>query len=809
MKSIEFVYSSVGRIRVFSRSLMASCAVLTALTILAPSQGCKKNDVELEHGAGQVASAQEREQQNRNLIDQVVSAAEAQEKYPDPTYLRGALGRLNTWLAERPISADFAPDPEYDELHERFAELAAAVIKGDDLVRLFLDDTKTPVEKDCNDLQATLLSIKSQLDPLAETLKSNTLASFSLFVAELSEKLNTAREFQFADPTESFQTQIRQFAANPGYEFFNLSVLRSGVDDFNRLLKLDGQVFLPQDADYLRSVVWFRDVFNWAKGAKQDDMLVVKALCDWTVKNIVLADPIPGPAEPIAQLDWQTLLLGQGTPTNRAIVFIELLRQYRLDAFVLRPDRDDVEGFPVVVGVALNNEVYLFDMQSGLPFPADAPDALALEEKTGLVVNKVATLAEVAGNDAILRKFDLANRPYNATAKDFEKVVAYVPSTPFHVAARMIPMEQEFSGAVNTVLSTPFDLQKERILANDGIADVKRLHEATAPILEQAIFPSESEFVTRVFMLPLESSGNLEVSGDKNSNSSADDIADYTGDSTSFGEDNVSGKKKSLIAPLWIGKILYLRGRFVDDSGAAHWFLQGRVSERVLKQQESNIGKLVQDYVTQYQEWAASQNQPVGEEELQALVEQTVLSYRLEIATKRYVKTISSYNLAILSDANGDDDAAMDRLNDESIRYRRVERLQLGDELRNAGNYLRARILERQGAWASAVARYRAGMDFGSYTRANWIAELAGIAAEAPAVEEPAADAPAVEEPAADATAVEEPADDATAVEEPADDVPAVEEPADDVPAVEEPAADVPAVEEPAADVPAVEEPAA
>ena len=796
MKNTTRAFDAVNRRESFSRSFLALFAIFAALVLLIPTTGCKREKPTVEYGGGQIATAQERKQQYRNLVDQVVQAAEAQEKYPDQTYLRGALGRLNTWLAEEPEPKDFSPDPEYDALVQKFTELVATAQKCDELFTLFADETKTVQEKDCDELETTVKSFKAQIAPLVSETTSATLGAFELFADEILEKLASAREFQFADPTESFKTQIRQLASAPSFGYYNFATLRSGLEDYVRLLKIDGKVFLPQDADFLRSVVWFRDVFSWAKGPKQDDMTIVKELFDWTVKNVVLAEPLPTPMGLVSQLEWQTLLLGQGTPMDRAIVFIELLRQHRLDAFVVRPDGELRNDFPVVVGVRYDGEVYLFDVGLGLPFAAASE--VSLDDKEGLVVNKVATLRDVAADDSILRRFDLPERPYPATSDDFKRVVAYAPSTPFQVASRMIPLEQEFSGNVNTVLSTPFDVQKERIAEVDGIVDVKRLQEANAPILEQTIFPEESDYVTRVFMTPMETTKSLEITGGSES-SSAEEINDYTGDSSEQFA-GVSGKKQTNLAPLWIGKILYLRGVFVDE-GAARWLLQCRVSERLLKSQESSVRARVADFLKEYSAWAEEQGQTLGDDDLRRLATETAVTLQAEIALKRFMKVLAGYNLALLSEETGADAAALERLNDESLRPGRRSGAQglVGDEFRNAANYLRARILEKQASWAAAAARLRAGLDFGSRVRAKWIAELAGLATE-----EATPETPSAEEPADETSGEEEP----TAEDAPSDQAPAVETPTTDEPAATdaEPATEAAVSEESAASAPETEE---
>ena len=733
MKTTDVFPFDVISFGAFLPSFLTRASFAAFLTLSLAFSGCGDRGKTLQHGAGQVATAQEKELQNRNLIEQVVQAAERQENYPDRTYLRGALGRLNTWLAEKPVSIDFDPDPEYDALAADVANLVATSRRADELVKLFVDESKQPTEKDGAELQEILSKAKSQIDPLAETFKSSALREFGLFIDDLSSKLSGAKEFQFADATETFQTQIRQFVKEPTYRYYNFETLTKGLDDFARLLKIDGQTFLPQDADYLREVVWFRDVFTWAKGAKQDDLTIALSLFDWTVKNVVLAPPLPGQAGFMKQLAWQTLLTGQGSAMDRAIVFIELLRQHRLDAFVLRPEGETPENFPLVVGVRLNDEVYLFLPELGLPIPSGASDSLVLD--SGLKFNKVATLAEVASNDAVLRKLDLEGAPFPATSKDFEKVVAYVPSTPFVVSARMIPMEQEFSGSVNTVLSTSFAVQKERIAEIAGIVDVKRLHEANEPILEQALFPFESDDLISVYMTTSASKGNLEVSDSSASDAGSDKIEDYTADSNSkeSSEDDSSSpttSKKSQTAPLWIAKVLYLRGKFVDEGGAGRWFLQGRISDRLIKQEESSIPERVKAYVAQYVEWKASRQQTPSQEEIQAIVNQAASEFQREVEIKRFVKALTSFDLATLSEANGNDKAALERLNDDSLRpvARTDSARAVVDELRQAASYLRARILEKQGSYETAIDRYRLNVKTpGALIRARWIAELAGI----------------------------------------------------------------------------------
>ncbi len=718
-------------------SRLSTIAALSLLTFYC--FGCKPSASTTQHGAGQYATAQDKEKQNRNLLDQVVEITENQEIYPDPTYLRGAIGRLNSWLAERPQSADFEPDEEFIALADSFKKLSVDLRRVNELVQLFVDENKSPEEKDGLELQNLIESVQKQTDELGDKTLSNALKSYSRYFDDLKNQLASAKEFQFADATETFQTRIREFVKKPTAQIYNVKSLLEGVEDFQRLLVADGASFLPQDADFLREVVWFRDVFSWAKGDKQDDLTIVKNLFDWSVRNVVVTPLMPGSAGPMSQTAWQTLLLSQGTAMDRAIVFMELLRQHRLDAFVLRPANRQSESFPLVVGVRLDGETYLFLPEYALPIPGEGDKSLTLEENEGLQFNSIATLTQVANNDSLLRRFDLPGTKFPATSKDFERMIAYVPSTPFTVSSRMIALEQEYSGKVNTVLSTPFESQKTRVAELSGIVEVRRLYEATAPVLEQAIFPFESEALTQIYMLASTGSGgNLEVS---DSDASTDEsIGDYTNSDSSAPVGNTTSTKKTQNAALWIGKNLYLRGRFVDDGGASLYFLQGRVSDRLLKQEEASIPQRTREYVAAYQEWRASQNEEATTEELNAVAQDALLTFQMEVTTKRYVKILTSFYLALLSEAAGNDGAALERLNDDSLRIRAqssANQRSYGDEWRYAANYLRARILEKQGKIETAISRFQIDPEkTGDLVRAQWLTQIAGISPEEPQTEQ-------------------------------------------------------------------------
>ncbi|MDD3589494.1 MAG: hypothetical protein PHO46_04395, partial [Thermoguttaceae bacterium] len=113
-----------------------------------------------------------------------------------------------------------------------------------------------------------------------------------------------------------------------------------------------------------------------------------------------------------------------------------------------------------------------------------------------------------------------------------------------------------------------------------------------------------------------------------------------------------------------------------------------------------------------------------------------------EVTTKRYIKILTSFYLALLSEAAGNDSAALDRLNDDSLRIRpqaNAAQRSIGDEWRYAANYLRARILEKQGNVEVAINRFRLDAEnVGNLVRAQWLEQLAGIPAQKETQSEPA-----------------------------------------------------------------------
>ncbi len=213
----------------------------------------------------------------------------------------------------------------------------------------------------------------------------------------------------------------------------------------------DGQFNLAEVRS-LQEAVWHRDLAAWTKHDAYEKLDVAKKYFDWTIRNIQLeASSQPG----IVHQPWQALMYGHGTAELRAWVFAELCRQQQIDAVIL------AAGDQWLIGVPIDDKVYLFDTSLGLPIPGAEPGS-------------VATLAEVIANPELLRKLDLdAEHPYSLTAEDLQNVRAQVIATPLQVSRRAAALQSVLQGEDFVVLTADPDSLAEMLKSQQGIKSVE------------------------------------------------------------------------------------------------------------------------------------------------------------------------------------------------------------------------------------------------------------------------------------------------------------------------------------------------
>src|SRR5205814_927026 len=127
---------------------------------------------------------------------------------------------------------------------------------------------------------------------------------------------------------------------------------------------------------------------------------------------------VPTPAENLPLSTYEVYLFGKGTAEDRAWIFVNALKQLRIDAIVLLPRRANDQGptaadRPFLVGVLLESQVYLFDPRAGTPIPAPAGHDTTW---------RAATLAETVSDPAVLKQLDAgSDRPYPISAEDLKQ----------------------------------------------------------------------------------------------------------------------------------------------------------------------------------------------------------------------------------------------------------------------------------------------------------------------------------------------------------------------------------------------------
>jgi hypothetical protein len=431
---------------------------------------------------------------------------------------------------------------------------------------------------------------------------------------------------------------------------------------------LEKMEFSRFDAFFLREAVWLRDVGRWARGEALDDLERAKSLFDWTVRNIQLEPENPNR---IPLLPWEMLLFGRGTATERAWLFILLARQSGIDATLLglggsaragdggrgtadsgpSPGGDAPEELarPWCIAVLAEGNAYLFDPVLGLPIPA--PDGLTLRGSGELDI-RPATLAQVIGDEKLLRRLDIdEGRAYSIKAADLKHLVALLEASPSYLAQRMKLLESRLAGEQKMVLTTAPSAQAERWKTIAHVAEGRLWLWPYEVLRRRSQLSAQAVQVRLMALLPL-----------------------YAMPS----------------APLYRGRVLYLKGKFVGDHGAAELYKQARPSDDELR--------------------------------LSSLDQAQKLFYML-------AKQDASYWTGLLAYQRGKYDSAID--------YFRLRTLLASSDNPwiPGAQYNLARAYEASGATDKAIAQYGNASSpglYGELLRAKWLKELTERKKEGP-----------------------------------------------------------------------------
>lgn len=472
---------------------------------------------------------------------------------PGADVLIQAADRLDKWIRDRSPDDDWQGEETFLALEKdarKTADTAGELVRLLQLIqeKEVLDERGNPV-KVSETLDTEWKRVVELLDRLVSELNGLGRDAGIPDIAPVAQNIVQLRDlFSSLETTGSMNARrIRAFAKQRETETRQLNALAENLDRFASELQIDGLFVRTPDVDYLKQCIWSRDIALWGRGKKQEPLERAKHLFDWTVCNIDLKDgTVPfGPDRRIElpqQFPWQTMLLGYGTVWDRIWVFVELLRQQRIDACLLAVPHPEQADFPLIwaVGVLSEGEIYLFIPMYGMPLPGSSGPALA--EDGSLAFDDIATLSQVLKDDGLLRQLDFpGDAKFPITSKMLQNTNALLLAAPETVSLRMKVMENELSGEQNTVLYTNIQRQLELFRGTEGLKSVEIWKYPLRTKFKQILLSSVTTELMGIFTVPNPKRGDF---------------------------------------PLWAGRILYFKGMIQGQDGAMLRYQNARVPDR-------------------------------------------------------------------------------------------------------------------------------------------------------------------------------------------------------------------------------------
>jgi len=477
--------------------------------------------------------------------------------------------RLNKWIRNQKPDESWKSDTPFRDI-ERIALSAAetvknviqslALLRGETVV----NDEGQPLtaseslQEERQTIIAGLEQFATQLKTLATLADLPTMSRFSQSVSDLQNKFAALEKIPNLNATT-----IRSFAKQLEREAEVFTVSATMFEAYALQLKTEGLFISISDIEYLKQSAWMRDLSLWACGDKRVLLDQVIHMCDWVVCNIEMRNkmvPInqQQAIEMSQQYPWQTLLLGSGTVQDRMVVFLELLRQQRIDAAVLSIPHPSNPDIPLYwgIGVLLDGEVYVFMLDYGFPMPG--AEGVKVGEDGSLQFADVATLSQLQQDESLFRRLDLSKQQKcPLTAEMLEQTTAYLFVTPESVSMRMKVLESELSGEQNMVLYTdPHELRR-RFLAAPGISAVEFWKYPLRTAFEQRFDPESTNDALEVFSI-------------QRPRLNLDDTT-------------ISGHY-----PLWSGRVLYFKGAITGQENAITKYQNTRMSDKEMIKYREN-----------------------------------------------------------------------------------------------------------------------------------------------------------------------------------------------------------------------------
>ncbi|MCL2624696.1 MAG: hypothetical protein FWD31_13625 [Planctomycetaceae bacterium] len=490
--------------------------------------------------------------------------------------LTQVLGRLDGWIAEQSPNPAWQEDAFFTDQEKSLTALAENFARlAEFLEKIVVADRQSDSTLTAGDVRDAADLAKTLMDQLTAAYQALEVRHFPEYLQGLREievvlrplaGVAQSRNLAEEDIRRSFQLQFQQLGGNtmPLVVYFrDLSeVFRHFAESF-RGPTLN---FRRLDGEYLKQTFWCRSVSQWACGGRQDEIELAKELFDWTVRNIMMQTVVRTPQgeflPAVPQMPWEALLFGKGSVSDWAYVFVELLRQHRMDACLFLSNIQDAQGLvtksPWGVGVLLDGKVHVFLVRYGLPLAAE--DEITLDKEKGLVFGQVATYEQLQANPDLLAAYLGDNYSVEQVNILLEQTTVAIPAHPISHSQRMLILEKALTGANKTVLFSSWPEQKQRF-------------ESALPGTTAARwnYPFEADFQTCL------------TRGSQDMRMELFRLAPNPDHSN----------------PLWKGRVLYLSGRRTGAEAAAGQLQHACISERELKSLMDRQAAAMSEPITQ------------------------------------------------------------------------------------------------------------------------------------------------------------------------------------------------------------------
>lgn len=208
--------------------------------------------------------------------------------------------------------------------------------------------------------------------------------------------------------------------------------------------------FIQRDGTFIRDCFWANKTAKLAIGNTESEIDRIVNLFYYVVRNVEL---IPSGRRKVPLVPFDVMVLGRGSVEDRVWIFSELLRQRQIDCVLLTPRGTKASDERwLLVGVLLEDEVYLFDPNLGMPIPADLAQPRSAMPRQPLTLKQ----AQSAGGLLTAIARDSANR-FTVTASELAAPQVELICSTAILSARMRQLQQQLSGELTAIVSDPLE----------------------------------------------------------------------------------------------------------------------------------------------------------------------------------------------------------------------------------------------------------------------------------------------------------------------------------------------------------------